>query len=349
MNLESFPRVRLGHTSTPLEAMARLSRQVGTNIYVKRDDCTGLALGGNKARKLDFLLGDALHRGADTVLTCGAMQSNHVRQTAAAAARLGLRCIVLLEQKFAALGEAYRVSGNALLNRIFGASVQVFPEGTDLAAQLLTAAEHVRAKGGRPYVIPVGGSNPVGTLGYIECAAEIVAQARAMRLRIDHVVHASGSAGTQVGLVLGFALQGANVPVLGVSVGASLGVQEQKVRTLAASTADWFALPSDILHAGSVEVDAAHVGSGYGHPTQAMHEALVLAARTEALLLDPVYTGKAMAALITHARSGRFRRDDNIVFVHTGGAPGLFGYVAAFDYLSAEPSSSLDQTKERSA
>lgn len=349
MNLESFPRVRLGHTPTPLEALPRLSGLVGANIFVKRDDCTGLALGGNKARKLDFLLGEALQRGADTVLTCGAMQSNHARQTAAAAARLGLRCVVLLEEKFVGLGEAYRASGNALLDHILGASVQVFPEGTDLAAQLPIAAERVRAEGGSPYVIPVGGSNPVGTLGYIECAAEIVEQARAMQLRIDHVVHASGSAGTQAGLVLGFALQGTDIPVLGVSVGAGQDVQERKVHALAAATADRFALPSSVLHPGRIVVDATHVGPGYGHPTEAMHEALLMAARTEALLLDPVYTGKAMAALIAHTRSGRFQRGDNIVFVHTGGAAGLFGYAAAFGFASSQRSSSFVLNKEGSS
>lgn len=332
MDLESFPRVRLAHLRTPLEPLERLGKVLGANLYVKRDDCTGLALGGNKARKLDFLLGEALQLRADTVLTCGAMQSNHVRQTAAAASRLGLRCIVLLEQKFPQFGEPYCDSGNVLLDRLLGATVRSFPAGTDMTAQLHAAAGSVRAEGGRPYIIPVGGSNPVGTLGYVECAFEIAAQARAMGLRIDHLVHATGSAGTQAGLVLGFAMQELGTRVLGISVGAARDVQEARVHALAAATAErLLGLSRGVLQRSSIEVDAGHVGAGYGHPTSAMQDALRLAAQTEGLVLDPVYTGKAMAALIANVDSGRFRRGDNIVFLHTGGAPGLFGYSAALE------------------
>lgn len=331
MNLESFPRVQLAHLGTPLESLGRLGEVLGANLYVKRDDCTGLALGGNKARKLDFLMGEALQLGADTVLTCGAMQSNHVRQTAAAASKLGLRCVVLLEQKFPQLGEPYSDSGNVLLDRLLGATVRSFPAGTDMTAQLDAAADSVRAEGGRPYIIPVGGSNPVGTLGYIKCAFEIAAQARAIGLRIDHLVHATGSAGTQAGLVLGFALQNLGTRVLGISVGAARDVQEAKVHALAAVTAERLGLPGGILQRASIEVDADQVGPGYGHTTCAMQDALRLAAQTEGLVLDPVYTGKAMAALIAHVRHGRFGHGDNIVFLHTGGAPGLFGYSAALE------------------
>lgn len=336
MNLELFPRARLAHTGTPLERLARLGNVIGVNLYVKRDDCTGLALGGNKARKLDFLMGEALQLGADTVLTSGAMQSNHVRQTAAAASKLGLRCIVLLEQKFPQFEQPYSDSGNVLLDRLLGAEVRLFPAGTDMLMQLDVAAAAVRAESGHPYVIPVGGSNPVGTLGYVECAYEIAAQARAIDLRIDHLVHATGSAGTQAGLVLGFAMQNLHTRVLGISVGAAREEQEARVHALASATAEQLLRqPHWALQPQAIEVDAEYVGAGYGNPTPAMQDALRLAAQTEGLVLDPVYTGKAMAALIAHARGGRFHPGDNVVFLHTGGAPGLFGYSVALKSLRA--------------
>lgn len=204
MHLSRFPRIRIGHMNTPLEPMPRLSAALGgPNLWIKRDDCTGLATGGNKTRKLEFLIADALEQGADIVITQGATQSNHARQTAAAAAKTGLECLILLEDRTAYTDEAYTRSGNVLLDHILGAPTRTYPGATDMAAAMEEVADELRAKGRKPYVTPGGGSNAIGALGYVNCAIELTAQANDMGLRIDHLVHATGSAGTQAGLVAG--------------------------------------------------------------------------------------------------------------------------------------------------
>ena len=331
MHLARFPRIRLGHLPTPIEAMPSLSKHLGgPNLYIKRDDCTGLASGGNKTRKLEFLMAEALAEGADTVLTQGAVQSNHARQTAAAAAKLGLDCTLLLEQRVTGFGEDYEESGNVLLDRLFGAEIAGrLPAGTDMAAALDALAAELRGKGRKPYVIPGGGSNPVGALGYVNCALELLQQSFDAGLRLDHIIIATGSAGTQAGLVVGLVGANSGIPLTGISVRAPQARQEENVHRLAQATAELVGLSAPIPRA-AVVADDNYVGAGYGLPTAEMIEAVTLTARHEGILLDPVYTGKGMAGLIGLVRAGRFGRNENVLFIHTGGSVGLFGYRRSF-------------------
>lgn len=324
MHLARFPRVRLAHLPTPLEPLERLSEELGVEIWIKRDDCTGLAGGGNKTRKLEFLLGEALEQGADTLVTQGAVQSNHVRQTAAAAAAHGLACEVILEARTGSTASDYVGNGNVLLNQLFGAVMRTVPGGTDMVAELETTAKAVRARGCAPYVIPGGGSNATGALGYVDCAREIVVQADELDLKIDRIVTATGSAGTHAGLVAGLAVMGADVPVLGIGVRAPKAKQEENVLKLAQLTAAKLGRP-DAVTPEMVVADCDYVGEGYGLIDQAVVDALALAARTDGIVLDPVYSGKAMKGLIALTRQGAFK-GETLVFLHTGGAQGLFGY-----------------------
>ena len=324
MNLARFPRARFAHLPTPLEPAPRLSAELGIDLWIKRDDCTGLAGGGNKTRKLEFLLGEALEQGADTLITQGAIQSNHVRQTAAAAVRFGLACEIILENRTGNQAVDYTGSGNVLLDRLLGASIRMVPADTDMNAEMETNAHACRKRGGTPYIIPGGGSNPVGALGYVDCALELAGQANDEGLVIDRLVTATGSAGTHAGLVAGMAVSGADIPVLGIGVRAPKARQEENVFKLAVETAALMGHRERVTR-DMVFADCDYVGAGYGLIDQAVIDALKLAARTEGLLLDPVYTGKAMKGLIALARAGAFQ-GETVVFLHTGGAQGLFGY-----------------------
>ena len=327
MHLARFPRVRLAHLPTPLEPLPRLGEKLGLDLWIKRDDATGLAGGGNKTRKLEFLLGDAFEQRADVLVTQGATQSNHVRQTAAAAAAHGLGCAIILEARTGSTAPDYVGNGNVLLDRLFGASIRTVPAGTDMNAELEAEAERLRGEGRRPYVIPGGGSNPIGALGYVDCAREIVTQADDLDLAIDRIVTATGSAGTHGGLVAGLAVMGADVPVLGFGVRAPKARQEAMVLKLARETAALLGRP-DAVTEEMVVADCDHVGEGYGLVDQGVIDALVTAARTDGILLDPVYSAKAMKGLI--ARAAEFK-GETVVFLHTGGAQGLFGYQSVLE------------------
>ena len=335
MHLARFNPVRFAHLPTPLEPLPRLTEALATspgggpNLWIKRDDCTGLAGGGNKTRKLEYLLGDALANEADTLITQGAVQSNHVRQTAAVAAKFGMACEVILEERTGSNAADYTQSGNVLLDELLGAKIRRVPGGTDMNAELAKTAAEVAAAGGRPYVIPGGGSNVIGALGYVECAMELVAQANEAGLEIDRIVTATGSAGTHAGLVAGIAVMGADIPILGIGVRAPKDVQEANVFKLAVETADLLG-HKDRVTRDLVVADCDYVGAGYGLVDEAVIEALKLAARTDAILLDPVYTGKAMKGLIALSRLGKFD-GETVVFLHTGGAQGLFGYQTVMD------------------
>ena len=324
MNLAKFARARFAHLPTPLEPAPRLSAELGIDLWIKRDDCTGLAGGGNKTRKLEFLLGEALEQGADTLITQGAVQSNHVRQTAAAAASFGMACEIILENRTGNTAIDYVGSGNVLLDRLLGAKIRTVPAGLDMNAEMEVNAAAVRKRGGVPYIIPGGGSNAVGALGYVDCAIELANQANDEGLVIDRLVTATGSAGTHAGLVAGMAVSGADIPVLGIGVRAPKEKQEANVFNLAVETAALLGHPERVTRE-MVVADCDYVGAGYGLIDQAVIDALTLAARTEGLLLDPVYTGKAMKGLIALARAGAFE-GETVVFLHTGGAQGLFGY-----------------------
>ncbi len=328
--LGRYPKVSLAVKPTPLEPLSRLGRVLGgLQLWVKRDDLTGLGGGGNKVRKLEYLLGEALARGADTLVTTGAWQSNHARQTAAAAARLGLACHLLLSPGRPQANVAYSRSGNVLLDRLLGARLHVLdPEEAPITAMERLAAQ-LASQGAKPYVIPRGGTCLLGDLGYAECAVELLAQARAQDIHLDRVVLASGSGGSHAGLVAGFHAMGAAVRVTGVAVRARVDEQRPLVARLAAQAAEALGAESQPPDE-AVEVTDAYLGAGYGEPTQPMKEALALAASTEGLLLDPVYTGKAMAGLVDLVRRGEIGRDETVVFLHTGGLPGLFAYADVF-------------------
>lgn len=326
MHLSRFPRVSLAHLPTPLEHLPRFSEHLGgPEIWVKRDDCTGLATGGNKTRKLEWVMGDAMEEGADTIITVGAVQSNHVRQTAAAACKLGLRCEVLLEHRIENPDEDYRTSGNVLLDKMFGATLHEYPAGTEFPVVMEEHAERVRGNGGRPYIVPGGASNKIGALGYANCALELINQANEQGLVIDHLVTATGSAGTQAGLVVGLEAMNSNIPLLGIGVGAAKEPQEQKVWDLAVETAEYIGAPG-VVERGDVIANCDYIGEAYGIPTEAMNEAVLLLARLEGLLFDPVYSGKALAGLIDLVTRGHFGDAENIVFLHTGGSAALFAY-----------------------
>lgn len=328
--LARFARIRLGHMPTPLEPMDRLSDVLGgPRLWVKRDDCTGLSSGGNKTRKLEYLMADALAHGADTIITQGATQSNHARQTTAAAAKLGLDCHILLEDRTGSNDPNYILNGNVLLDRLHGASVSKRGGGQDMNAEMESLAEKLLQQGKTPYIIPGGGSNPIGALGYVNCARELAEQAAEMGLSIDALVHATGSSGTQAGLVAGLAAIQSDIHLLGIGVRAPQEKQEQMVFDLAQRTADHMGTGITIKRA-EVRANCGYVGPGYGLPTDGMIAAVKLLARTEGLLFDPVYSGKGLDGLIDQIKQGYFDGMDNVVFLHTGGSAALFGYADTF-------------------
>ncbi len=331
IQLAKFPRVALGHLPTPLEPMDRLSELLGgPRLWVKRDDCTGLSSGGNKTRKLEYLMADAQTKGADTIITQGATQSNHARQTAAAAAKLGMGCHLLLEDRTGSNDDSYIMSGNVMLDRLHGASVSKWGDGSDMNSEMETLATTLRDEGKTPYIIPGGGSNPIGALGYVNCARELVEQARGMGLHIDALVHATGSSGTQAGLVAGLAAIKSDIHLLGIGVRAPQEKQEGMVYDLAKRTLSHLGASADITPS-DVRANCEYVGAGYGVPTEGMVAALKLLAETEGLLFDPVYSGKGLDGLIDLTRKGHFDGMSNVVFLHTGGSAALFGYPKTFD------------------
>ncbi|MEO1480869.1 MAG: D-cysteine desulfhydrase [Myxococcota bacterium] len=326
MLLSRFPRVRLAHLPTPLEFLPRLTEHLGgPQIYVKRDDCTGLATGGNKTRKLEFLMAEAQKRRASVIITQGAVQSNHARQTAAAATKLGLKCHLIFEERLSGTSQTYEGSGNVFLDRMFQAETRSVPKGTDMNDAMESLAVELRAAGEEPYVIPGGGSNPVGALGYVGCALEILHQANEQALAIDRVIHATGSAGTQAGLLVGFRGTSSGVPVLGIGVNAPKDTQESKVLDLARKTAEFIGA-AGCVNATDVAANCDYVGEGYGVTTPEMNDALLLLARLEGLLFDPVYSGKGLAGMIDLIRRGEISSEETVVFIHTGGSAGLFAY-----------------------
>ncbi|MEM6342129.1 MAG: D-cysteine desulfhydrase [Pseudomonadota bacterium] len=331
MNLAKFPRVRLAHLATPLEFMPRLTEALGgPEIWIKRDDCTGLSTGGNKTRKLEYLMAEAMEQKADIVLTQGATQSNHARQTAAAAAKLGMDCHILLEDRTGYNHENYRYNGNVLLDVIHGASIEHRGPDLDMNAEMEAAADKMRAEGRNAYTIPGGGSNPTGALGYVNCAFEMLNQFNDIGLKVDHIVHATGSAGTQAGLITGLKAMNAGIPLLGIGVRAPKPKQEENVYNLAVKTAEKLGCPG-VVAREDVVANTDYVGPGYGIPAKDTMEAIDIFAKHEAILLDPVYSAKGGAGLIDLIRKGQFKKGERVVFLHTGGAIGLAGYTHEFD------------------
>lgn len=326
--MKEFPRTHFAHLPTPLEPMPRLSELFGgPPLWIKRDDCTGLAVGGNKTRKLEFLVGDAVAQGAHTLLSFGALQSNHVRQTAAAAARAGMACRLVLVDMVRYREPAYESSGNVLLDELLGADVHVVADDAEAAGVVRKILDEESSAGRTVYVIPTGGSNATGALGYVECAREIVSQSRDLGLRVGTVVTAVSSAGTQAGLIAGFSVLGEDVRVLGINVyNPDFAAQEETLRSLVDEVI--VSLDTKVPSAPPIEIRHDFLGKGYGFPNASVVDAISRTAKCEGILLDPVYSGKAMAGLRSMIGAGGFgdANSDAIVFLHTGGTPGLFAY-----------------------
>ena len=326
MHLARFPRRRYTEGWTPIEKLERLSRLLGgPDIYMKRDDLLGLAGGGNKTRKLEFLVADAMAKGYDTLVTVGAVQSNHCRLTLAAAAKEGLKCRLVLEER---VPKSYNpnASGNNFLYRLMGVEkITVVSGNTDLAAAMQQVADEVAGLGRKAYVIPGGGSNPLGALGYVACAEEILAQTFDLGIRLDAIICASGSAGTHAGLITGLVGNNSQIPLIGINVRRTREEQEPNVHKLAQATAAFLGL-KDGVPREAIEALGDWVGPGYSLPTPSMVEAVQMLARVEGILLDPVYTGKTMAGLIALIRQGRFKKGQQVLFVHTGGSPANYAY-----------------------
>lgn len=328
MDLARFPRRRYSHGPTPLEFLPNFTRALGgPRVWIKRDDLLGLAPGGNKTRKLEFLVADALAQGADTLITCGAPQSNHCRITLAAAVKEGLRCRFVIEER---IPGSFRedASGNHFLFRLLGVeTITVVPAGTDMAAAMQQVATDLAANGRKGYVIPGGGSNALGGLGYVACAQELQQQLFDLGVRIERVVVGSGSSGTHGGLLAGFLGNRIDIPIVGIGVSRDPQDQAPLVHKEAQAVCDLLELGLQVPREAVVCV-GGYWQPKYSVPNARMVEAVQLLARTEAILLDPVYTGKVMAGLIGMSRDGQLRRDENVLFLHTGGAPALHAYEA---------------------
>ena len=325
--LEKFERIKLGHFPTPIEHLKNVSEYLdGPNIFIKRDDCTGLATGGNKTRKLEFLMPDAIKNKAELIVTVGAIQSNHARQTAAACSLKGLKCLIILEQRLKDPPDAYMNSGNVFLDKLLGAEVMLCPKDQDILEYSTKVVEDIKSKGTNVYFIPGGGSNSIGALGYVECFKEILE--KNSKYNFTHIIHATGSSGTQAGLLAGKKYFQSQLQIIGISVRYEKKIQEEKVYNEAKKVCE--KLKCDVLDRSEVVAYDDYVGSGYGEPTDGMIEATNLLAKKEAILLDPVYSGKGFAGLIGLIRQKKFTKEDNILFIHTGGAVSLSAYEWAF-------------------
>lgn len=328
--LAELPRVDLAHTPTPVDGMKNLTAHVGTaKLYVKRDDCTGLALGGNKVRQLEFYLGEALAQSADTVLITGAVQSNFVRLTAAAACKLGMKCHIQLEDRVANVDNVYRNSGNVLLDRLFGAELYFYDKGEDEVGadhRIRQIAQTLKEQGRRPYVIPLApGHPPLGALGYVVCAQELVDQMQHAACNFDEVVIASGSGHSHAGLLFGLRALGIDLKVTGICVRRNASAQLARITGHCTELAKLLDIKCPVTQSDINLVDA-FLAPGYGETNPPTMQAIELSAQLEGLIVDPTYTAKSMAGFIDIARRRKAGAGSAILFVHTGGQPAVFGY-----------------------
>ena len=320
-------RYKLGHFPTPIEFLKNLSKYIdGPKIFIKRDDCTGLATGGNKTRKLEYLMPDAIKKKSTIIITIGAVQSNHARQTAAACSILNLKCLIVLEQRLSEAPDQYMNSGNVFLNKLFGAEVILCPKNLDTEEFVKKIIQEQQNNGEIPYYIPVGGSNEIGELGYVECMNEIKNQK--FNQNFTHIIVASGSGGTHSGCIVGKNIFYNNVKIIGISVKDNKLNQENKVFNLAKKCSEF--IGCSMPKKEDVLVFDDYVGEGYGIPTMGMRNALKLMATKEAILLDPVYSGKCFDGLLDLINKKYFKNTDNILFIHTGGSASLPAYEWAF-------------------
>lgn len=328
-SFESIKRVSICHQPTPIESLPNLSKDLGINLYIKRDDCTGLAGGGNKTRKLEFLVAQAIEQGADTLITVGGIQSNHARQTAAAAAKFGLNCELVLEDVPGTVKKDYYTNGNVLLDTLFDANIHRPAQGTDCLDYANQLKQTLEKNGKHAFVIPLGGSSVVGSMGYVQCAYEIIEQQKALGHEFDKIVVATGSAGTQAGLLAGFISKALSIPVIGICVSQDTQTKNELVDALLRESLSYLELDPELAK-DKVITDGAYVGDGYGIHNEETVNAIKQCARSEGILLDPVYTGKGMAGLIDYCRSGKIKQNETVLFIHTGGSQGLFAYSDIF-------------------
>jgi D-cysteine desulfhydrase/L-cysteate sulfo-lyase len=326
---DSIPRVEISHSPTPIESAPRLSKELGCNIFIKRDDCTGLASGGNKTRKLEYLLADAKKQGADTLVTIGGLQSNHARQTSAASAKFGFNCELILQDVAGSPKQDYSNNGNILLDHLFGASIHRLSLDQDCDEYASELIDKLKRNGQHPYLIPVGGSDEIGSLGYVRCAKEILKQINKQKTNIDHIILATGSGGTQAGLLAGLIADNSNISVLGINVSRSEKEQTALVDSLLRKILKQLNLDENLANQ-HVLTNGNYYGEGYGISTESMVSAVKQCASLEGLLLDPVYTGKAMAGLMDLCSTKVIKPDSNVLFLHTGGSVGLFAYQTVF-------------------
>ena len=324
-----FPRIEISHSPTPIESAPRLSKELGCKLFIKRDDCTGLASGGNKTRKLEYLLADAKKQGADTLITIGGLQSNHARQTAAAAAKFGFNCELILQEVAGSPQHNYADNGNILLDHLFGASIHQLSLDQDCDEYASKLVNELKLNGQHPYLIPMGGSDEIGSLGYVRCANEILKQLSGQETKIDQIILATGSAGTQAGFLAGLIAGNSSIPVLGINVSRGEKEQTELVDSLLRKVLLKLNIDEELANK-RVFTNGNYYGDSYGVPTQGMISAVKQCASLEGLLLDPVYTGKAMAGLMDLCRKKIIKPDSNILFLHTGGSTGLFAYQEVF-------------------
>ncbi|CAG36234.1 D-cysteate sulfo-lyase [Desulfotalea psychrophila] len=331
MNLTQFPRRNYLQGPTPIEAAPRFSKALGgkVNVFIKRDDLLPGCAGGNKTRKLDFCIADAIEKGADTIITCGPVQSNHCRLTLSWAVKEEMDCHLILEERVPGSYKEDGSGNNFLFNLMGVKSTQVVPGGSDMMGEMEKLAKELEAQGKKPYIIPGGASNVLGATGYVACAQEIQQQLFQQNINITDIVVPSGSAGTHAGVAVGMYGINSGIRVSGINVSKPKDVQEENVYKLAYETAKAVGVCGE-LPRGEITCFDGYVGAGYSLPTDSMVEAVKLLARTEAILLDPVYSGKVMAGMIDLIRNDYFAPGTNVLFLHTGGSPALYAYTDTF-------------------
>ncbi|MCX8168743.1 MAG: D-cysteine desulfhydrase family protein [Candidatus Methanomethylicia archaeon] len=321
LSLGEYPRVRLVRLPTPIQYMPRISEELEVELYIKRDDFMELAFGGNKARKLEYLLGDAIKKNCDTIITTGALCSNHVRLTAAACRLFNLHPILVLTTT-----GPKKVKGNLLLDAIFDAEIRIVDaERSEIPKILEEVAKEQESKGKRPYVIPSGGANRIGVLGYLNASVEILHQLNEMCIKVDYIVHSTGSGGTQVGLCLGMKALNSGIKIIGISCGPSKDTMIKRIKTLTKESIEYFNLPLDLDDEDIIVYDDYTCG-GYSIVTKEVVDVIKKVAKQEAILLDPLYTGKAFMGLIDLVEKRIIDKGSKILFIHTGGLPLLFQY-----------------------
>lgn len=324
LNLKSFPKVKLLHKASNIHHLKKLSALLEVDIYIKRDDLSEIGLGGNKLRKLEYLLGEATKKGATHILTLGAVQSNHARLTAIAATMLGFQPETFLKLSVPNESVSYQENGNIVLNQIVNTSIHKIPADSSMMQRIEARMDQIRQEGGTPYFIPVGGSNALGTLGYLDCFYEILQQQNELKINFDHIVVTSGSGGTHAGLIMGKKISQNPVKITAYNVQPEEEELIDQTYTICNEALGMLSKPS--ISKNDIILNTNYSGKAYGFPEDYHLEAIKLAARTEGVFLDPVYTGKTFSGMLADIQNGTYKKGEKILFIHTGGTPGIFAY-----------------------